>query len=174
MNVLVINCGSSSLKYQLIDMDDESVLAKGLAERIGIEGSVVKHEKAGQSKVVIEPAPATKGKAMGTMEAPLRFWFLNISIPKTISIAKIKSTKLPAIAKEVISTPKTFNSGSPRRRKAVKIPKEMSDTFSASITFPLALRSRIMGIAPIMSITANKTMNAEKSSIRLKFIISIC
>ncbi len=54
MNVLVINCGSSSLKYQLINMDDESVLAKGLVERIGIEGSVLKHEKAGQGKVVIE------------------------------------------------------------------------------------------------------------------------
>ena len=39
MKVLVINCGSSSLKYQLIDMDDESVLAKGICERIGIEGS---------------------------------------------------------------------------------------------------------------------------------------
>lgn len=54
MNVLVINCGSSSLKYQLIDMRDESVLAKGLAERIGIEGSVVKHQKSGQDKVAIE------------------------------------------------------------------------------------------------------------------------
>lgn len=54
MNVLVINCGSSSLKYQLINMNDESVLAKGLVERIGIEGSVLKHEKAGQGKVVIE------------------------------------------------------------------------------------------------------------------------
>lgn len=54
MNVLVINCGSSSLKYQLINMNDESVLAKGLAERIGIEGSVVKHQAAGKEKVVIE------------------------------------------------------------------------------------------------------------------------
>ncbi|MGD9567440.1 MAG: acetate/propionate family kinase [Sedimentibacter sp.] len=54
MNVLVINCGSSSLKYQLINMNDESVLAKGLVERIGIEGSVLKHEKAGMGKVVIE------------------------------------------------------------------------------------------------------------------------
>lgn len=54
MNVLVINCGSSSLKYQLINMNDESVLAKGLVERIGIEGSVLKHEKSGQDKVVIK------------------------------------------------------------------------------------------------------------------------
>ena len=39
MKILVINCGSSSLKYQLIDMENESVMAKGLCERIGIEGS---------------------------------------------------------------------------------------------------------------------------------------
>ena len=38
MKILVINCGSSSLKYQLIDMTDESVLRKGLCERIGIDG----------------------------------------------------------------------------------------------------------------------------------------
>lgn len=38
MNVLVINCGSSSLKYQLIDSVSEKVLAKGLCERIGIDG----------------------------------------------------------------------------------------------------------------------------------------
>jgi acetate kinase len=43
MNVLVLNCGSSSLKYQLFDMRDESVKAKGLVERIGIKGSRVKH-----------------------------------------------------------------------------------------------------------------------------------
>ena len=39
MKVLVINAGSSSLKYQLIDMDTEAVMAKGLCERIGIDGS---------------------------------------------------------------------------------------------------------------------------------------
>ena len=40
MKVLVINCGSSSLKYQLIDMDGEKVLCKGLCERIGMESSM--------------------------------------------------------------------------------------------------------------------------------------
>ncbi|MDO5707700.1 MAG: acetate kinase [Andreesenia angusta] len=61
MNILVINCGSSSLKYQLIDMDNEKELAKGLAERIGIEGSRVKHEVIGKEKVIIEkPMPDHK------------------------------------------------------------------------------------------------------------------
>lgn len=54
MKVLVINCGSSSLKYQVIDMENENVLAKGLVERIGIPGSVLKHEPTGKEKVIIE------------------------------------------------------------------------------------------------------------------------
>ncbi len=54
MKILVINCGSSSLKYQLIDMEDKKVLAKGLAERIGIEGGRVKYEAAGKDEIVIE------------------------------------------------------------------------------------------------------------------------
>ena len=61
MKILVINCGSSSLKYQLIDMDNESVLAKGLCERIGIEGSKLTHQPAGKDKYVIEnPMPTHK------------------------------------------------------------------------------------------------------------------
>lgn len=44
MKILVINAGSSSLKYQLIDMETESVLAKGLCERIGIDGSRLTHK----------------------------------------------------------------------------------------------------------------------------------
>ncbi len=55
MKVLVLNCGSSSLKYQLIDMNNESVLCKGLVERIGIEGSILKHEKDGlEGKYIVE------------------------------------------------------------------------------------------------------------------------
>ena len=54
MNILVINCGSSSLKYQLIDMDEEKVLAKGLSERIGIEGSRIKHTTTGKKEIIIE------------------------------------------------------------------------------------------------------------------------
>lgn len=55
MKVLVLNCGSSSLKYQLIDMSNEEVLCIGLVERIGIEGSILKQEKDGvEGKLVIE------------------------------------------------------------------------------------------------------------------------
>ncbi len=55
MKVLVINCGSSSLKYQLIDSESEAVLAKGLCERIGIDGRLT-YAAAGKDKIVIEAA----------------------------------------------------------------------------------------------------------------------
>ncbi|MFA9463721.1 MAG: acetate/propionate family kinase [Velocimicrobium sp.] len=54
MNVLVINCGSSSLKYQLINMKNKDVLAKGICERIGIEGSKLTHSPTGKDKYVVE------------------------------------------------------------------------------------------------------------------------
>ncbi len=50
MNILVINCGSSSLKYQLIDSESEKVLAKGLCERIGIDNSAITHQPDGGEK----------------------------------------------------------------------------------------------------------------------------
>ena len=55
MKILVLNCGSSSLKYQLIDMSNEEALCVGLVERIGIEGSILKQEKDGvEGKLVVE------------------------------------------------------------------------------------------------------------------------
>ena len=55
MKVLVLNCGSSSLKYQLIDMSNEAVLCVGLVERIGIDGSILKQEKDGvEGKYIVE------------------------------------------------------------------------------------------------------------------------
>ncbi len=57
MKVLVINSGSSSLKYQLIDMETESVIAKGTCERIGIEGSKLTHKARGQEKVFEQAMP---------------------------------------------------------------------------------------------------------------------
>ena len=60
MNILVVNAGSSSLKYQLIDMDTEGVIAKGGVERIGIRGSVLKHKTAKGEKVIEQDMPNHK------------------------------------------------------------------------------------------------------------------
>ena len=57
MKVLVINSGSSSLKYQLIDMENESVIAKGTCERIGIQGSNLKHKAKGEEFVFEQDMP---------------------------------------------------------------------------------------------------------------------
>ena len=63
MNVLVINCGSSSLKYQLIDSETEAVLPKGLCERIGIDGRLV-YQKTGLDKEITEAAMPTHKQAI--------------------------------------------------------------------------------------------------------------
>lgn len=58
MNILVINCGSSSLKYQVINSDTEQCLAKGLCERIGIDGSQITYAPAGGEKeLTVTPMP---------------------------------------------------------------------------------------------------------------------
>ncbi|HPL54687.1 MAG TPA: acetate kinase [Bacillota bacterium] len=67
MKILVINCGSSSLKYQFIDMQNEEVIAKGLAERIGIDGSVLKHQPKDSDKIIIERPMPTHKEALQTV-----------------------------------------------------------------------------------------------------------
>lgn len=70
MNVLVINCGSSSLKYQLINSETEAVLAKGLCERIGIEGSRIVYQPAGGEKEITEsPMPSHKEAIQMVLDA---------------------------------------------------------------------------------------------------------
>ena len=64
MKILVINCGSSSLKYQLFDMDNEEVMVKGLVERIGIDGSRLIQEK-GDDKYTIEEDMKDHTEAVG-------------------------------------------------------------------------------------------------------------
>ncbi len=65
MNILVINAGSSSLKYQLFDIAKEEVLAKGLVERIGIEGSMLTHTAKGKEKLEIKEPMSDHKQAMG-------------------------------------------------------------------------------------------------------------
>jgi acetate kinase len=64
MNILVINCGSSSLKFQLIESATEAVLGKGLCERIGIDGSRIVYTPAGKDKITIESPMPTHTEAI--------------------------------------------------------------------------------------------------------------
>ena len=64
MKILVINCGSSSLKYQVINMEGEVLMAKGLVERIGMDGSCITHEKIGEDKIKKEVPMETHKEAI--------------------------------------------------------------------------------------------------------------
>ncbi len=67
MEILVINCGSSSLKFQLINSDSEDVLAKGLCERIGIEGSCISYTASGKEKITKEIPMPTHHEAISAV-----------------------------------------------------------------------------------------------------------
>ena len=54
MKIIVLNCGSSSIKYQLFDMTNQTAIAKGVADKIGLHGSYVKHKKTGEEAVTLE------------------------------------------------------------------------------------------------------------------------
>ena len=67
MDILVINAGSSSLKYQVINIEDEKLIAKGIVERIGIEGSNLQHTPAGKEKTRVETPIKTHTEAIGAV-----------------------------------------------------------------------------------------------------------
>ena len=69
MNVLVINCGSSSLKYQVINSESEQVLAKGLCERIGIDGRLVYQPAGGDKEITDAPMPTHKEAVQMVLDA---------------------------------------------------------------------------------------------------------
>ena len=64
MYILVINCGSSSLKFQLIDSESEQMIAKGICERIGIEGSRLIYQRPGYDKLVTDCSMEDHKKAI--------------------------------------------------------------------------------------------------------------
>ena len=68
MNILVINCGSSSLKFQLINAESEEVLAKGLCERIGIDGRLTYQPAGGEKEISERPCrPIQKQSSLSLM-----------------------------------------------------------------------------------------------------------
>ena len=69
MNILVINCGSSSLKYQIIDSESEQVRAKGLCERIGIDGRLVYQPAGGEKEISDIPMPSHKEAVQAVIDA---------------------------------------------------------------------------------------------------------
>ncbi|MBR1971519.1 MAG: acetate kinase, partial [Clostridia bacterium] len=101
MKILVINSGSSSLKYQLIDMDNESVIAKGLCERIGIEGSVLKGKGKEGKEFYFEPEMKNHDKAIDLV--------LNILSDKEYGVIE-SMDEINAVGHRVLHSGMDFNS----------------------------------------------------------------
>ena len=97
MKILVINCGSSSLKYQLLNMENESVLAKGLCERIGIDGRLV-HERP-EGKYEAAPTMPDHAAAMSVL--------LDALLDENHGVIKCKS-EINAIGHRVVHGGETF------------------------------------------------------------------
>ena len=117
MNVLVINCGSSSLKYQLINSDTEDVLAKGLCERIGIDGRLV-YQKAGCDKEITEaPMPTHKEAIQMVLDA--------LTNEKTGAITSLKEVN--AVGHRVVHGGEKFASSCIITDEVIKAVEECND-----------------------------------------------
>ncbi len=144
-NILVINCGSSSLKYQLIDMDDESVKAKGLVERIGMEGSVITHKPAGKDKFVLETP----------MESHVR------AIQLVIEAITDKEHGVVADMKEIFAVGHRVVHGGEKFASSVKIDDAVMEAIKENIELaPLHNPANIIGIEACKEIMGDVPMVA--------------
>lgn len=132
MKVLVLNCGSSSLKYQLIDMSNEEVLCIGLVERIGIEGSILKQEKDGvEGKLVVE-------QPMKNHQEAIKLVLEGVVDPKFGGVKDI--SEVEAVGHRVVHGGEKFAS-------SVKINDEVMKTLEECVELaPLHNPANIMGI----------------------------
>ncbi len=117
MKVLVINCGSSSLKYQLIDSASEEVLAKGLCERIGIDGNLV-YQKAGHDK-------ENYNYSMPTHKEAIKYVLDALTNDKTGAIGSLK--EIDAVGHRVVHGGEKFASSVVITDEVIKSIEECSD-----------------------------------------------
>ncbi len=145
MKILVINAGSSSLKYQLIDMDNEQIIAKGLAERIGIEGSNLQHRPTGKEAVVIE-------QPMKDHTEAIKIVLKALTDPKHGVIADMSA--IHAVGHRVLHGGQKFT-------ESMLINEEVIETVRAYIPLgPLHNPANIMGIEACQKVMPNTPMVA--------------
>jgi acetate kinase len=144
MNVLVINCGSSSLKYQLIDSETEAVLAKGLCERIGIDGRLV-YQKAGLDKEITEAAMPTHKQAIQLVLDAL----VN---PATGAIADLAA--IEAVGHRVVHGGEKFASSTVLTDEVIAVIEECNDLA------PLHNPANLIGIRACQELMPNVPMVA--------------
>ena len=117
MNVLVINCGSSSLKYQVINSDSEEVLAKGICERIGIDGRLVYQPEGGEKEIT--------EAAMPTHTEAVRMVLDAIVNPKTGVLKSLK--EIDAVGHRLVHGGEKFASSTVITEEVIKGVEEVSD-----------------------------------------------
>ncbi len=145
MNVLVINCGSSSLKYQLINSDSEEVLAKGLCERIGMDGARLNHTPAGGEKVVIEnPMPDHTVAVQMVIDA---LTDANHGVVKSLA-------EIDAVGHRIVHGGEKFASSVVINEEVIKAIEECNDLA------PLHNPANLIGIRACQKIMANVPMVA--------------
>ena len=142
MNVLVINCGSSSLKYQLIDSDSEEVLAKGLCERIGIDGRLV-YQKEGLDKEITEaPMPTHKEAIQMVLDALVN--------PKTGAVKSL--AEIDAVGHRVVHGGEKFSDSVVITEEVIAQVEECNDLA------PLHNPANIIGIRACQALMPNVPM----------------
>lgn len=142
MNVLVINCGSSSLKYQLINSDSEEVLAKGLCERIGIDGRLV-YQKEGLDKEITEaPMPTHKEAIQMVLDALVN--------PKTGAVKSLE--EIDAVGHRVVHGGEKFSDSVVITEEVIAQVEECNDLA------PLHNPANIIGIRACQALMPNVPM----------------
>src|SRR3712207_1428279 len=144
MKVLVLNCGSSSLKYQLVDMDNESVLCKGLVERIGIDGSILKHEKDGiEGKYIVEEPMKDHKDAIGHVLAA-------VVDPKVGAVKEM--SEIDAVGHRIVHGGEKFASSAVLTDEVISAIKDCSDLA------PLHNPANLMGVEACKAILPDVPM----------------
>ena len=145
MKVLVINCGSSSLKYQLIDMSNEKALAVGLVERIGIEGSILTQKVEGRDKYIIETPMKDHKVAIGLV--------LNALVDEKNGVIK-SMDEISAVGHRVVH-------GGEKYAKSVVVTEEvMKELEECAKLAPLHNPPNIIGINACKELMPNTPMTA--------------
>lgn len=142
MKILVLNAGSSSLKYQLIDMDTELALAKGCCERIGIDGSLLTHEANGAKTEIVSDMPTHK-EAISL-------------VLKTLVDAKLGVIKsmdeIDAVGHRILHSGESFNS-------SVILTEENIEICASNIDLgPLHQKANLTGVQACKEIMPNTPM----------------
>ena len=145
MNVLVINCGSSSLKFQLINSDTEEVLAKGLCERIGIDG-----------KLTYQPAGGEKEKtdlAMPTHEEAIQYVINALTNEKTGVVKSLD--EIGAVGHRVVHGGEKFASSAiitEEMKKAVEECNELAPLHNPANLIGIAACEKLMPGTPMVGV----------------------